>query len=111
MVLHLSFYVDDCFSGTADISKAQSIADKLQIVVNHGGFSFKGFTSSGHKPQESLSNDGQSISVARLKWYPLGEKISLDIQELNFSFFNCGFSIGFSELKTLLDGSSPFFLC
>ena len=85
MVLYLSFYVDNRFSGTADISKAQSIADKLQIVVNNGGFTLKGFKSSGHKPQESLSNDGQSISVAGLKWYPLEDEISFDIQELNFS--------------------------
>ena len=91
MVLHLSFYVADCFSGTADISKAQSIADKLQIVVNNGGFTLKGFTSSGHKPQESLSNDGQSKSVAGLKWYPLKDEISLDIQELKFSFLIVAF--------------------
>ena len=78
-------YVDDCLSGTTDVSKVQSIADDLEVVVNHGGFTLKGFTFSGQNPQEALSSDGHSVAVAGLKWFPLEDEISLDVQDLNFA--------------------------
>ncbi|XP_066923501.1 uncharacterized protein [Clytia hemisphaerica] len=57
----------------------------LEVAVNHGGFGLKGFTFSSRPPQESLSADGQSVGVAGLKWFPLKDQISLDVQELNFA--------------------------
>ena len=84
-VVSNDIYIDDCLSGAPDDSKVQSIADNLEIVVNHGGFTLKGFTFSGQNPHQSLSADGQSVSVAGLKWYPLPDEISLDVQDLNFA--------------------------
>lgn len=78
-------YVDDCLSGASNINKAHTIADDLEVVISHGGFSLKGFTFSGQNPRESLTNDGQSVAVAGLKWFPFQDEISLDVQELNFA--------------------------
>jgi len=84
-------YVDDCISGCSTHSQSLMVADQLKVVVNHGGFALKGFTFSGQHPQQSLSTNGNSISVAGLKWYPKEEdNISLDVQELNFAKQNQG---------------------
>lgn len=65
--------------------KVHTIADDLKVVIHHGGFGLKGFTFSGQSPQESLSSDGQHVSVAGLKWFPLEDEISLNVQDLNFA--------------------------
>ena len=57
----------------------------MQIVVNRGGFSLKGFTFSGYPPCASLSSDGERVGIAGLRWYPEDNKVALDINELNFS--------------------------
>ncbi|XP_066924707.1 uncharacterized protein [Clytia hemisphaerica] len=78
-------YVDDCITGHQSQSEANHLADNLELVVNHGGFSLKGFTFSNQQPNDKLTADGETVSVAGLKWYPLEDQISLDIQELNFA--------------------------
>ena len=42
----------------------------------------KQITLSNQDPSESLSDDGESINVARMKWFPKDEVISLDIKDL-----------------------------
>ena len=78
-------YVDDCITGQPTQPEASKLADNLEIVVNRGGFGLKGFTFSNQHPQESLTSDGESVSVAGHKWMPKEDQISLDIQQLNFS--------------------------
>ncbi|XP_066924073.1 uncharacterized protein [Clytia hemisphaerica] len=78
-------YVDDCLSGAPTVNLAHKLADDLEVVISHGGFSLKGFTFSGQRPQESLSNDGETVSVAGLRWFPHEDEISLDVQQLNFA--------------------------
>ena len=78
-------YVDDCMSGTSSTPTAYSTADQLELVVNEGGFTLKGFTFSGQDPPKDLSSDGKSVSVAGLKWHSKDDTISLDVQELNFA--------------------------
>ena len=84
-VITNDFYVDDCISGESSIHIAMETADNLEIVLNKGGFGLKGFTFSGQDPPENLSADGQSISVGGMLWYPKIDKLSLDIQEMNFA--------------------------
>ena len=84
-IIHKDIYVDDCLSGSSTETLAFKLSDELQIVVNRGGFSLKGFTFSGYSPYESLSSDGESVGVAGLRWYPEDDKVALDISELNFS--------------------------
>ena len=54
-------------------------------MLNRGGFSLKGVTFSGKDPPECLSEDGVSISVAGMKWYPKEDLLSIDLSELNFA--------------------------
>ena len=78
-------YVDDCLPGAPTVKLAHKLADDLEVVISHGGYGLKGFTFSGQKPQESLSSDGEAVSVAGLKWFPHKDEISLDVQQLNFA--------------------------
>ena len=51
----------------------------------HGGFCLKGFTFSGSNPPKSLTEDGESINVAGMKWFPKADILKLDIGPLDFS--------------------------
>ena len=84
-IIHKDIYVDDCLSRSLTETSAFKLSDELQIVVNRGGFSLKGFTFSGYPPCGSLSSDGESVGVAGLRWYPEDDKVALGISELNFS--------------------------
>ena len=53
-------------------------------MLARGGFAL-GFTFSGHYLPERLSDDGKSIKVAGMKWYPKEDILQLCIGELNFS--------------------------
>jgi len=59
--------------------------DDIELVVNHGGFTLKGFTFSYQKPHESLSRDGESVSVSGMKWFQKSDYISIDNPEINFA--------------------------
>ena len=78
-------YVDDCISGESTVDGAMTRADELELVLNRGGFTLKGITFSKKDPPESLSDDGNSINVAGMTWYPKDDKLSLDISPLNFA--------------------------
>ena len=84
-IIRKDIYVDDCLSGTDDEATAKRRGDELELVVNRGGFTLKGITYSGADPHESLSEDGSSICVAGMKWYPKIDELSLDINPLCFS--------------------------
>ena len=72
-------------TGDETLGQAFSTADNLEDVVNHGRFSLKGFTFSTQKPHETLSNDGETVSAARMKWFPESDHISIDSPEINFA--------------------------
>ena len=78
-------YVDDCISGADTLEELDEVTDGLKIGVGTGGFSLKGFTFSGRLPDEKLSSDGVSIYVGGWRWFPLIDKVSLGMDELNFS--------------------------
>ncbi len=44
-------YVDDCMSGEQSESSAMRRMDEMEIVLNNGGFTFKGCTVSGRPPE------------------------------------------------------------
>ena len=64
--------------------EATKLADDLEVVLNNGGFPSKGVTFSGSIPAEGFSLDGSSISIAGMKWFPLEDTLSLDVNKLNF---------------------------
>ena len=78
-------YMDDCLSGEDSLDRAKIVTDNLVVSMARGGFSFKGFTFAGEAPPKHLTEDGESVLVAGLKWYSEGDFIKLNIQELNFN--------------------------
>ena len=78
-------YMDDTMSGEATIELADQRCDELEVVLNHTGFSLKGFTTSTRDPDPALSSDGVSINVAGHRWFPKEDLISLDSKEVNFA--------------------------
>ena len=84
-VVQKNIYVDDCLSGTNSHKNLLKLTDELELVINKGGFTLKGITVSGSDPPQHLSNDGESISVAGLNWFPKSDHIALDIKDLNFA--------------------------
>ena len=83
-IVHNDIYVDDCLTGEHDDICYQR-ADELSLVLKNGGFGFKGFTFSGNIPVENLSEDGESIKCAGMRWYSMSDDLQLDIGDLNFT--------------------------
>ena len=84
-IVRNDIYVDDCLSGGNSAEKVMSLADELELVLNRGGFSLKGVSFSKKPPLKSLSENGQSLNVAGVKWFPEEDILSLDVSELNFA--------------------------
>ena len=61
------------------------MADELEVVLNRGDFVLKEITFPNQDPPEPLSDDGESINVAGMKWFPKDDVISLDIKDMNFA--------------------------
>ena len=84
-IIKEDFFVDDGISGEESKMKAFQRADELDVVLRKGGFGLKGFTFTGKPPDENSSEDGKSVNVAGMKWFPEEDILQLDIGELNFS--------------------------
>ena len=69
-IVHNDVYVDDCVSGELTEEDRNQATDQLQLSLEQGGFTLKGFTFSGSDPDPSLSEDGQSIASLGLRWFP-----------------------------------------
>lgn len=84
-VIKKDIYVDDCISGEQTYDTARQRADELELVLNRSGFKLKGITFSGQKPPNALTEDGETISVAGMRWNPEKDTLTLDVAELCFS--------------------------
>ena len=84
-IVNKDVYVDDCMSGEPTETFSFQRADELSLVLMHGGFRLKGFTFSGSDPPKQLSDDGQSVNVAGMKWFPKTDQLTLDLGPLDFS--------------------------
>ena len=78
-------YMDDCASGTESPEKSFKVMDEIQVAIGQGGFDLKGFSMSGRSPPEHLTQDGESVTVLGLKWFPKGDFFKLNVGEQNFS--------------------------
>ena len=78
-------YVDDCMTGAPDTPSSHKLADDLEMILNKGGFQTKGVSISGQDPPEKLTDDGETIHVAGMKWFPKDDTLALNISNLNFS--------------------------
>ena len=84
-IVHKKCYVDDCMSGEADKETAYQRADEMALVLKRGGFNLKGFTFSGEDPPSHLTEDGESVKVAGVRWYSKSDELQLDVGDVNFA--------------------------
>ena len=84
-IIHKCAYVDDNAAGEKDRKTVEKTTRDLKLVLGTGGFALKGITISGEDPPEHLSDDGVSVNVGGMKWFPKGDFLKLNIGELNFS--------------------------
>ena len=84
-IIQHDVYVDDCLTGETNQEEAHRTFDDLEVVLNSGGFLLKGVAFSGCDPPSSLSDDGETIFVAGMKWFVKRDELSLNIGELNFA--------------------------
>ena len=89
-VVNIDFYVDDCLSGERSQELAFNRADQLEVVLNRDGFSLIAISFSGKKPPDDLSEDGETIIVAGIKWFTEKDLISLNLGDLIFAKKNQG---------------------
>ena len=78
-------YVDDCISGEASEEERTRATEEFKLCLAAGGFTLKGFTLSGHPPDESLSEDGESLLVGGLRYFSLIDYFMLNIGQINFA--------------------------
>ena len=84
-IVHGDVYVDDCVTGEESIDLAHQRADEIELVLNRGGFHLKGVCFSGEDPPKDLTDDGETIFVGGLKWFPKMDQLSINIGDLNFA--------------------------
>ena len=84
-IIHRDIYVDDCISGEYDPEIVRIVTEQLKLVLARGGFTLKGVAMTCFDPPEHLSEDGESVSVGGMKWFPKGDFLKLNISDLNFS--------------------------
>ena len=77
-------YMNDCMVGDKDKEEPTKRQDDLQMVLGCGGFNLKGFTVSDKDPDELLTSDGVSVSVAGQRWFSSGRSHIVGY-ELNFA--------------------------
>ena len=67
------------------MSLAEKRADEIEMCLNPFGFTSKGYAFSGKDPPENLSEDGEIIHVAGMKWYPKTDQLAFTFGDVNFS--------------------------
>ena len=84
-IVQHDIYVDDCLAGESTRQIAHQRADELELMLNRGSFAQKGIAFSREEPPQTLSDDGDTIHIAGLKWFVKSDEISLNISEINFA--------------------------
>ena len=78
-------YVDDCISGEETSEARAKATDELKACLDKINFTLKGFVFSGEDPDGSLSEDGVSLLVGGIRWFPKGDFWKLNIGMINFA--------------------------
>ena len=81
-VIYKDIYVNDCISGETSADCVRVSTDELKLVLNKG-FGLKDITVSGSPPPEKLSEDGESVNVGGMKWFPKGDYLKLNIPDFS----------------------------
>ena len=73
-------YVDDCLSGKNSEEERSIATNQFSLALTKANFKLKGITYSGSHPPEHLANeDGISVTVGGLVWFPKEDTIRLKI--------------------------------
>ena len=76
--------MDDGYSGDKSKKLCRGLANDMELVLNNGGFSLKAVTFSGEKPPETMTDDGESISVGGIRWFPEEDLIGFNLGDMIF---------------------------
>ena len=85
VIIHKRTYVDDVLGGEKNKKIGLKVTEELRDCLATGGFGLKGFTFSGDDPDESLSEDKESVMVAGLRWYSKEDYLMINVDTDNFN--------------------------
>ena len=80
LIAHIS-----CHGAHSPMVVLQLKLNNLTLCLEEANFTLKGIIYSGEDPDESLSEDGKSLLVPGMRWFPKGDFLKLNISEVNFS--------------------------
>ena len=80
-----SRFVDDLGDSDSDLEKITKLIEDADAIFAGVGLSCKGWSVSGSDPPADVCEDGGSVSIAGLKWYPRVDCIEIPIPQLHFS--------------------------
>ena len=84
LLLNESTYVDDMGESKASLEEIDRLAIDSDKVLGELNVCVKAWSKSGSPPSSSISDDGVSILVGGLQWFPEIDSVSIRIPALHF---------------------------
>ena len=84
LLLDESTYVDDMGESKVDKENIDSLASDADRILGDLGVTVKAWSKTGEKPSEVVSDDGVSVLVGGLQWFPEIDSVSVRIPSLHF---------------------------
>ena len=99
LMLEESTYVDDIGESKESLEAINKLADDADIILGELNVTVKAWSKTGVKPSPNVSDDGCSLLVGGLQWFPEIDSISVRIPSLHFG----------KRRKGKLDPNTKFF--
>ena len=77
-------YVDDILKSMKNLEEAVELMKETETVLKKIGMNIKGYSMSGQNPPEELTEDGVSVSLTGMTWFPSVDSFKLNISNLHF---------------------------
>ena len=84
LLLDESTYVDDMSESKSSLEEIHDLANTGDKVFGELSVTVKAWTKSGEKPSSSISDDGVSILVGGMQWFPEIDAVTVRIPRLHF---------------------------
>ena len=84
MLLSESTYVDDMGESKSSKEEIDQLAEDGDKILGELDVHVKAWSKSGVKPSEAVSDDGHSILVGGMQWFPEMDSVSIRIPSLHF---------------------------
>lgn len=78
-------YVDDILKSCISIAVAKGLIKDTEETLKDINMEIKGWCLSGEDPPKELTDDGATVSLAGMTWFPKIDGFSLNISKLHFS--------------------------